>query len=153
MFNSYESKPKTVKAVRFTDADKERIFNSMTGNLAPSFEGDSPILKVRTAHGETAIVRLGDWIVEDIEIGTYYPVKDAAFQASYAPAHGVETLAEGCPRASMFNIVGDNLFHERVGNARRHNGFHEESEECGYLKCRKVEHRPALTGQAKNGGE
>ena len=34
-------------------------------------------------HGELAIIRVGDWIIKDAEIGTYYPVKDEIFRNQY----------------------------------------------------------------------
>ena len=84
MFEEYESLPKKVKAVQFTEENKDRIFNSLTGQFAADHEDGQPILKVKTIHGETAIVRLGDWIVQDARSGTYYPVKDDVFRGGYA---------------------------------------------------------------------
>ena len=83
MFKKYNSKPKTVEAARFTDADKQRIFNSLTGQYAPGFEQGEPIIKVTTIHGEVAIVRLGDWIVKESKLGFYYPVEHDIFMKSY----------------------------------------------------------------------
>ncbi len=83
MFETYESLPKKVKAVQFTEANKDRVFNALIGQYAADYEDGNPILKVTTIHGETAIVRIGDWIVQDAKIGTYYPVKDEVFRAGY----------------------------------------------------------------------
>lgn len=83
MFVIYEALPKKVKAVQFTEENKDRIFNSLTGQYAADTEDGRPILKVKTIHGETAVVRLGDWIVQDAAQGTYYPVKDEVFRAGY----------------------------------------------------------------------
>ncbi len=83
MFKTYEALPRKVRAVQFTDADKNRIFHSLTGQYAADEEDGRPILKVTTIHGEIAIVRLGDWIVQDAAPGTYYPVKDDVFRAGY----------------------------------------------------------------------
>ncbi len=83
MFQKYERLPTKVEAVQFTDKNKDRVHNALTGQYAASFEDDKPILKVTTAHGEVAIVRLGDWIVKDIKLGTYYPVKDEWFRENY----------------------------------------------------------------------
>lgn len=83
MFQTYEALPKKVKAVQFTEENKSRIFNSLTGQYAPGDEDGRPVLKVTTIHGETAVVRLGDWIVQDAAPGTYYPVKDDVFRAGY----------------------------------------------------------------------
>lgn len=80
MFEKYETKPRIIEAVRFTNETKNKVFNSLTGQYAADFENGAPILKIKTAHGDIAIVRLGDWVVKDIEIGTYYPVKDSVFR-------------------------------------------------------------------------
>ena len=79
MFQRYQSLPRTVEAVQFTEEDKHKIFNSLTGNYYADFEDGKPILKITTIHGDMAVVRLGDWIVKDGEMGTYYPVKNEIF--------------------------------------------------------------------------
>ena len=83
MFQRYQSLPKQVEAVKFTEQNKDMIFNSLTGRYAADFENGKPILRVETVHGEIAIVRLGDWIVKDAKIGTYYPIKDDVFCNQY----------------------------------------------------------------------
>jgi len=84
MFNTYVSLPREIRAVQFTDENKDRIFNRLTGQFAADHENGSPILKVTTVHGEIAIVRIGDWIVQDVNPGTYYPIKDEVFRDKYA---------------------------------------------------------------------
>lgn len=83
MFKTYQSLPKQVQAVKFTERNKDMVFNSLTGQCSTDFENGKPILKVKTVHGETAIVRLGDWIVKDSELGTYYPIKNKIFCEGY----------------------------------------------------------------------
>lgn len=83
MFQRYQSLPKQVEAVQFTEEKKDRIFNSLTGNFYADVENGRPVLAITTIHGETAIVRLGDWIVKDSKIGTYYPIKDEIFRRGY----------------------------------------------------------------------
>lgn len=83
MFEKYDSKPKQIEAVQFTNENKDMVFNSMQGNRSADHEDGKPILKVTTIHGETAIVRLGDWIVKESKIGCYYPVKPDIFPTSY----------------------------------------------------------------------
>ena len=83
MFQKYQSMPKQVEAIQFTEENKDSIFNSLTGRYAADFEDGKPILKVETVHGEIAIVRLGDWVVKDAKPGTYYPVKDEVFSRKY----------------------------------------------------------------------
>lgn len=84
MFRTYEALPGKIKAVQFTEENKDRVFNILTGQYAADHEDGKPILKVTTIHGEVAIVRLGDWIVQDAAPGTYHPVKDDIFRAGYA---------------------------------------------------------------------
>jgi hypothetical protein len=83
MFKLYKKLPKTVEAVQFTDAYKDRVFNSLTGQFAADFEDGNPIIKVKTCHGDVVIVRIGDWIVKDAINGTYYPVKDDVFSRDH----------------------------------------------------------------------
>lgn len=83
MFEKYKSLPKTVDAVNFTEENKDMVFNSLTGQVAQSFEDGKPIIKVTTIHGEIAIVRLGDWIIKESKLGFYYPIKDDIFMSSY----------------------------------------------------------------------
>ena len=83
VFDIYHSLPKTVRAVQFTEKYKDRIYSQISGNCSVDFEDGDPILKVTTVHGETAIVRLSDWIVEDTMPGTYYPIKDEVFKNNY----------------------------------------------------------------------
>ena len=83
MFKQYQSLPKQVEAVRFTDATKDGVISSCDGNVSPDHEDGNPILKVTTIYGETAIIRLGDWIVRDSNPGTYYPVKHDIFCRRY----------------------------------------------------------------------
>ena len=83
MFQEYEKLPKKVEAVQFTEENKDQVFNSLTGQHAPDFEDGLPILKVKTVHGDIAIIRIGDWVVKDRDIGTYYPIKDDIFKSDY----------------------------------------------------------------------
>ena len=83
MFRTFRSLPVEIEAIQFTDEDKNKIYNSMSGNRWPDFEDDKPILKFITVHGDTAIARIGDWIVKDVSNGTYYPVKDEVFRKRY----------------------------------------------------------------------
>jgi hypothetical protein len=82
----FRKKPVEVEAVQFTKDTMHQVFNDLTGIRAPGWDDDgTPHLKVTTIHGETAIVRFGDWIVSEPEIGRYYPVKSDIFEATYEP--------------------------------------------------------------------
>lgn len=102
MFKKYQRLPKTVEAVQFTEANKDKVFVSLTGQFCADHEDGRPILKITTVHGEVAIVRVGDWIVKDQTLGTYYPVKDDIFRVGYDPAQGVENKEQA---ASLLYVV------------------------------------------------
>ncbi len=87
MFEKYLSIPKEIEAVQFTMENKYQVFNSLIGRHSPDFEDGKPIIKVKTIHGEIAIVRLGDWIVKEPKLGFYYPVKPEIFSLSYFKTH------------------------------------------------------------------
>lgn len=84
MFKKYERLPKTVEAVQFNEANKDRVFNALTGGCLAGFEDGKPIIQVTTIHGEIAIVRIGDFIVKEPKAGYYYPIKDDIFRDGYA---------------------------------------------------------------------
>lgn len=81
----FRKKPVEVEAIQFTHETKNRVFNELAGRRSPDFENGDPILKIETIHGETAVVRVGDWIVKEPKIGCYYPVKPDIFAATYEP--------------------------------------------------------------------
>jgi hypothetical protein len=83
MFQTYRSVPTEIKAVQFTDSNKDMVFNSLSGQYRADYEDDSPVIKIQTMHGEMATVRVGDWIVEDWVSGTYYPVANEVFVKRY----------------------------------------------------------------------
>lgn len=84
-FRRYRKKLVEVKAVQFTEETKDQVFNDLTGRYAADFEDGKPVLRVETAHGEEAVVRLGDWIVKEKQQGAYYPVKPDIFEQAYEP--------------------------------------------------------------------
>lgn len=83
MFKKYERLPKTVEAIQLTDENKDRVYNSLTGQVAEGLEYGKPFLRVTTIHGEIATVRLGDWIIKEPTPGYYYPIKDTIFRDRY----------------------------------------------------------------------
>ena len=83
MFKEYKSLPKKVEAVQFTEENKDQVSNVLTGQSGEVWENGVPVIHVVTSHGETAIVRFGDWIIKEAELGFYYPVKDEIFKAQY----------------------------------------------------------------------
>lgn len=51
------------------------------GEVGPEFIA----MNVKTVHGETAVVRHGDWIIPDQSPGTFYPCKPDVFDRTYEP--------------------------------------------------------------------
>lgn len=49
-------------------------------------------IDVTTTHGETAVVRHGDWIIPDSTPGTFYPCKPDVFDATYEPIADLANL-------------------------------------------------------------
>ncbi|MFB7162316.1 hypothetical protein [Streptomyces sp. NPDC056242] len=54
----------------------------------PDDEMDHGEIYVTTVHGETAIVRPGDWVIPDGKPGTFYPCKADIFAATYEEVTG-----------------------------------------------------------------
>jgi hypothetical protein len=77
------SLPENAKAIQFTDEMKDRVFNSLKGNVHAGFEHGEPILKVTTVDGKVAVAHLGDWIVQDTVPGTYHIVNDPDSHAEH----------------------------------------------------------------------
>lgn len=68
---------------RLKNENKNQVFNELAGRYAADFEDDQLVLKVETIHGDVAIVRFGDWIIKEKELGKYYPIKDSIFKEQY----------------------------------------------------------------------
>lgn len=68
------------EAMQFLDETKHQVFNWMTGQTAADFEDGKPIIKFRKIDGHYGTARLGDWIIENTEPGTYYTLNDADFK-------------------------------------------------------------------------
>jgi hypothetical protein len=85
MFHKYKRLPNTVEAVQFTEANKNKIFDSLIGQSAAGLEDGKLVLKVTNIYGDTVTVRTGDWIVKEPKLGRYYPVKDEIFRKGYGP--------------------------------------------------------------------
>ena len=81
----YRKKPVEVDAMQFTDDTKDQVLNWVRGTTSADFEEGQPILKFMTIHGDTAIARIGDWIVKGEKPGDYWPVKPDIFEATYEP--------------------------------------------------------------------
>ena len=74
---------KEVRAVQFTDENKNQVFNSLTGQFATAFEDGHPILKVKTISNETVTVRFGDWLIKEDRLGFYKVLSNEDFKATY----------------------------------------------------------------------
>lgn len=80
----YRKKPVTIEAELFTEENKNRAFNFITCNCAPSRNenGDAEI-KIQTLEG-VMTASLGDWIIKGVN-GEFYPCKPDIFQKTYDP--------------------------------------------------------------------
>lgn len=64
---------------------------SHAGRFSVPFGTTPPIRRVgdelhlTTVHGDTAIARIGDWVIPEPEPGRFYPCKPAVFEATYEP--------------------------------------------------------------------
>ncbi|GAA4176479.1 hypothetical protein [Gryllotalpicola koreensis] len=52
-------------------------------------------INVTTTHGETAVVRHGDWIIPDSKPDTFYPCKPDIFEQTYEAISGGQSTAAG----------------------------------------------------------
>jgi len=107
----FVKKPVEVEAIQFTEQSKDRCFNFVRRTCHADFEDGRPILKVQTIHGDTAIVRLGDWIVKENAPGAYYPVKPDIFEVSYAPAAALSHAEGEAVGTLTIDRHGDEKFH------------------------------------------
>ena len=99
MSDKYRKRPIEVEAVqlRWSTWDRVREFvGDAISHTSPAWDisaeeasdtcGESePYISflVTTVHGETAVVRHGDWIIPDLRPGTFYPCKPEVFAATY----------------------------------------------------------------------
>lgn len=58
------------------------------GEVGPTYIA----LNARTAHGEIAVVRHGDWIIPEKQPGCFYPCKPDVFAATYEPVKDATTI-------------------------------------------------------------
>lgn len=75
-------KPVEVEAMRFTDIDKDIVFNFIRCNHYADFDfNGNPIIVIQTLEGDmTAII--GDWIIKGVN-GEFYPCKPDVFEKTY----------------------------------------------------------------------
>lgn len=83
----FRKKPVVIEAWQFTDAEKDRVFNTVRQfnfSVRPSFNPDGmPCLHIPTLEGEMR-VDIDDWIIKGIK-GELYPCKPDIFDATYEP--------------------------------------------------------------------
>lgn len=59
----------------------EEEVSDTCGEIGPHYIA----INVTTTHGDTAVIRHGDWIIPDSKPGTFYPCKPDVFKATYIP--------------------------------------------------------------------
>lgn len=76
------SKPTVIDAVQFLGKDSVRglpDIELISDNPENVIDGAT----FKTIHGDRAVARIGDWIVEEAATGRYYPIKDSIFKVKY----------------------------------------------------------------------
>ena len=96
----YRKRPIEIEAVQLSWATWSEVCNLLQDVLGPENQAwhileaeasdtcgepgpDYIALRVFTMHGETAVVRHGDWIIPDAIPGTFYPCKPDVFANTY----------------------------------------------------------------------
>lgn len=79
----YRKKPVVVETMQWTGHNVEEATKFLNGAGKFTF-GDK--IEVTTIHGDTAIIRPGDWIMPEPKEGCFYPCKPDIFAATYDPA-------------------------------------------------------------------
>lgn len=94
----YRKKPVVIEAMRFTDEDKDRVFNFVTCNKSARHDAESgdPILDIQTLEGVMS-ARLGDWVIKGVE-GEFYPCAHSVFEKLHEmPELNEQELPHGEP--------------------------------------------------------
>jgi len=86
---TYTKKPIDIKAVQFTDKNKDQVYNwatSIQGNIFHSWdENNQPIIKIPTLEGEM-ICSIGDYLIVEpfpTDWRKIYPCKKSIFEKTY----------------------------------------------------------------------
>ena len=84
MMKKFRKKPVVIKAIHFTDKNKDMVYNTLSvikQNITPFFNKDVSCLIIPTLEGEM-VANLGDWIIQGIK-GELYPCKPDIFEQTY----------------------------------------------------------------------
>lgn len=109
----------TVKAVQFTDKNKDSVYNwakSIQGNVYHDFDGDKPILKIPTLEGEM-ICSIGDYLIVEpfpTDWRKLYPCKPSIFNQTYEllDAEIPDTTAQiKADKAELLEILNETFLH------------------------------------------
>lgn len=88
----FQSKPRVLEAMQYDGDNEEKIYE-VFGASGFLLLGDSTsfMLSFKTAHGDTAFARPGDWITPDVRPDTFYPIKDDVMKENYEPVEEGES--------------------------------------------------------------
>jgi len=71
-----------IQAIKFTNENKDRVFNWIHCNRYADFDSNNnPILVIQTLEGDMR-ANIGDYIVRGLE-GEFYPCKASVFERKY----------------------------------------------------------------------
>ena len=79
----YRKKPVVIEAHKFTDENKNQVFNWIRCNTEAMFLDGKPAIKIQTLEGDL-IATLGDYVIKGIQ-GEFYPCKPDIFELTYEP--------------------------------------------------------------------
>ncbi|MEW2351472.1 hypothetical protein AB0904_27865 [Streptomyces sp. NPDC006684] len=100
-------------------------------------------VNVRTAHGDIAVVRHGDWIIPEAEPGRFYPCKPKIFAATYEPISGA---------AGPGGVLAEIAAERAAQDARWGEQNHPDGTGGPVMRARAAEARAACQYLADNGG-
>ena len=106
----FRRKPTTIEAVQFNGENEQEVY-AIFGADGFTLLGDSSgfHLVFKTAHGDEAIARAGDWITPDAEPMTFYPIKDDVMKTNYEVFSYTDELHEESTSSEVLEVVRDKL--------------------------------------------
>lgn len=106
----YRRKPTVIEAVQFNGDNEQEVYAAFgSGGFDLLGDSESFMLAFKTAHGETAYARPGDWVTPDVEPMTFYPILNSFMEENYEPFTYTEELTEESSGAEVLAVVKDKL--------------------------------------------
>jgi hypothetical protein len=103
--SKFRKKPVVIDAIQLNYKNWNAVCDFLGDGFSPAWnipreeasdmcgeEGKGIAINVRTTHGETAVVRHGDWIIPDSKPNTFYPCKPDIFEKTYEPVEDIPAV-------------------------------------------------------------